>query len=126
MSCHLKRYSETAHATRYWGRIVLGSVVRLKHKIGNAYKGEYGVCYEVYQCNRDGELVEGYSFIFQHGYCTSLLPDEIDECLMITGRVSKSHEHRWFTYFSDVVKHWQEGGFDDAFLPPTAVMTLIK
>lgn len=110
---------------RYWGRIVLGSVVRLNCRQGSAYKGEHGVCYEVYQTNINGELVEAYSFIFERGYCTSLLPDEIDKCLLITGRVSKSHEYRWFTYFSDVIKHWQEGGFDEAF-KPTPMLKLAK
>ncbi|HBR98843.1 MAG TPA: hypothetical protein DD979_15930 [Gammaproteobacteria bacterium] len=110
---------------RYRGRIQLGSVVRLHQGVGDAGKGEYGVCYEVFHTNHCGEMTEGYSFVFEHGHCTSLLPDEIDDTLLLTGRVSRSHQYRWFTYVNDVIQHWKEGGFDDAFRPAPK-LTLLK
>lgn len=110
---------------RYREKILLGSVIRLNRELGEAKEGEYGVCYEVFQKMINDKLVEGYSFIFEQGFCTSLLPDEIeDNKVYFTGRVSKSHQHRWFTYFSDVMQHWREGGFDDAFKPVTKLSVI--
>lgn len=106
-------------------KIVLGSVVRLSKQLGDALKHEHGVCYEVFHNSRGGEIVEGYSFIFERGYCTSLLSDDVKSRLLVTNRVSKAHQHRWFTYISDVLEHWRQGGFDDAFKTSTSLQ-LVK
>ena len=113
------------HGMRYRDRLVLGSVITLEQRVGEAYRGEKGVCYEVFQTRCEGELIEGYSFIFERGYCTSLLPNEIDSSVIVTGRVSHAHQYRWFTYFNDVIQHWREGGFDEAFRPRACVQ-LVK